>query len=450
MVTVVLKDKNSNNPLTMEEEYAKQYFHRIVERKLDGITPGDLLNIVIVNSIINSFDNKSSLSTTVELLAGGKFAPIDIGISPDIQIQERDQLTDLFLKIKAKFNTDRVMLFTYGHGSAFGIFETDLQKFLSFASLPENFSVPLFNSSAFPQNIYGLKYEKMPDNLNSFEYRQGFVEIEYATNNLKSYEINNSIAQTVLPPGLLQDVVPLPNGLKFTPFKVISNEDISSALQTAFSKVDFVVLCNCIMQNVYSQYCFKGITNYLVAPETAITSPGFNIRRIIEFLNDKPGEDNTVLSKEIISSFDNNNPEYFQYQSFIDLFVVVSLNLDNYDPILEQIRQMKSFLFEKMDTLKSLRADIHNALGNCFPYEFNTNTGHTFIDILQFLSTDNIIKYENLAVIKDQLDILLNNNIHIFKGKKVFSQQGASYAKQNIGGLSIYFPRNNKVKNHEI
>lgn len=414
--------------------HSREYFYLLVDEALKDSSLGDNVKVVVIsNSMFNSSRQGTHSVTYVHQLIAKDEANITgkgknslvrfpIRLKKQTRLNEVEDLTNLLNRVKEKCDCKRIMLFTYGHGSAFGIF-ADFQKSIS-GYFKKNYykNIEFYNKSDFPLNIYGLKYQK---NLgeSSIDFRMGFKEIE------------NIIT--------LDD-----EGIEHK-FEILTNEEFALAIKNSFGKIDILIFNNCVMQNVYSQFALKDSVDCLIAPQTGITLPGFNISGIVNLISENHLISNTVLGKMICDSFKGNiNPDYNQYKSIIELFVVPAVNLDGYIEIAKVIKRLGQFMLKELDDVPQFNHDIYNNLIECFPYEFNTKTGTSMIDLICFLNYFG--DHPTLTTFKSELLTLLENKVSFFTGEFAFEQKFHIYKDNLISGLCIYFPSSEEAANQYI
>ncbi len=171
-------------------------------------------------------------------------------------------------------NADRHILVTVGHGSIFGV------------------------------NLYSEKDDTDTPRLNNAFIKLASQKIAFGIDpNLKAELANNKAIADLLPKSMLkrinikQQMDILLNGKDdkngyevFVPelnITVLTVKEIGEALLSVFENkiVDIMVLDNCLMQNIFTQYELSKKVNYLVAAESGISYPGFNYKAIIEKIN---------------------------------------------------------------------------------------------------------------------------------------------------------------------
>lgn len=187
-----------------------------------------------------------------------------------------ESLTELLRPVIKADSADKHMVITIGHGSIFGINlysekdDTDHPKldkaFIKLASQNAVFDI----SDELKEKFIKEKYhaDKLPKTF------VGSLNIEYQINQLISWKSPESEKG-------FEVFVPELN------ITVLTVKEINNALLAVYENkpVDIMVLDNCLMQNVFTQYELSKKVSYLVAAESGISYPGFNYRAIIEKIN---------------------------------------------------------------------------------------------------------------------------------------------------------------------
>lgn len=458
-VTPKTKDKNEQE----EENNANEFFYKIVMKDLRYAHPGEDIKIVLVNTVFDKRYIPARYTMYVNTLKNQWFSLdkdiMQLSFTNGFEMQNREKLTGLFNELKKKYPSDKVMIFTYGHGSVFGIFTYDPDTVVSHYYRVPGRSIQTFNEAVLPNLFYDLEHKKINKEFKKYEYKLRFTETEKL---LTLFDQPASLFQEIIKAdaaSIVAEINPAvdsplntPGVQPEDPFKIISNEDLGYAIAKSFGKVDFVVLNNCVMQNVYSQFALQSVTDYLIAPQTGVTNPGLNMRQIVKIIkNADEGDTNDSIARKIIDDFANMEGRSTGEINFLDLYVVLAIKLgDNYNDYRTILKDLAEIFTRKINEEKDEKKDdfderLDDSLRLCFPFEFNTNTGNSMIDLYQLLSTPYMLEIEELKKIRDRIDLFNNNTIFKYVGKKTFNQRGAFYPKQNkdtTSGLCIYFPRN--------
>jgi len=434
------KHTNPDNNTT-EIDVTNERFYEQILKKLKLAMPSKDIDIVLINTILDRTKSPATYITYVNHFKNNWYSLVNLKMPTGFETQNEKQLTDIFTQIKNKYKPRRVMLFTYGHGSAFGIFSiTSIENSVSHFYRLAGRNVSLKNNPIRDHDLPDILKFKDP----GFDFKPVSIVASTKGNGLKTMFdiiINRNSNNTDLPNSTS---INNPPGANIpTSIKLISNEGLATAIANSFGKVDLLIFNNCVMQNVYSQYAFRKVADFLIAPQSGITVPGFNLVNLIEILNDNNNSSNEVIAKAIINDF-NNRAGYTNAEILlVKLYAVIAVKLgDEYNSFIDYLIEIKKTLIEAMKKDKEFDEKIDDSLRlHCYPYEFNTNTGKTMIDLLQFISTEKMQENKKLSAIKKKIDTFLVNKIYKYVGEDIFNQSGGVYDNQQTSGLCIYFPR---------
>ena len=430
------------NEIATEIDVTNERFYEQILKNLKKSNPSKDIDIVLINTILDRTKSPVTYTTFVNHFKNNWYSLINLRMPPGFEIQNEDNLADIFTQIKDKYNPDRVMLFTYGHGSAFGIFSiTSIENSVSHFYRLAGRNVSLKNSLVGSNDLSDIL--KLRDY--SFDFKPASTVSGINENGLKKLLdyiiINPNSSNTDLSNSTS---ISNPPGANIpTSIKLISNEGLASAIAKSFGKIDLLIFNNCVMQNVYSQYAFRKVTDFIIAPQSGITVPGFNLINLIEILNVNNSCSSDVIAKAIVDDF-NVRADYTDVEiSLIKLYAVVAVRLgDNYKPFIDILIKIKKILFKSLKNDDEFDEKIDDSLRlDCYPYEFNTNTGKTMIDLLQFISTEKMCQNKEFAKIRNDLSKFVENNTYRYIGEDIFNQNGGVYDNQQTSGLCIYFPR---------
>ena len=440
-MSVDIPDTN-NQQINDQSKKLTDKFNQEILEKLNGVIDDSDIKIILINNIKTISEKEIIYNTDCFEITAGLPEPFTANLSSDFQLQDKESLITLLSYLKANYNHDRVMISTYGHGSMFGIFGTHNFKNdnkLTNYTLLEKKDMDYWNvvSPNIEKNSISLGEEKV-------EYAlalKQFGKDRYAYKQTKALDY--------------MDVVVEPRTLgSFEKFKVLSNEEFAEAIATTFGKINFLLFNNCVMQNIYAQFSFKHVVNYLVAPETGIVYPCFNLKGIIEFIKNNKNQTDENISEFIAKSFKQEfNLDYVKYQTLIEEFICISVNLDNSDEIFRTLGELKTYLTEELkgSDRNTLACDISNSLDDTYPMEYDTNTGQSIFDLVQLLASDYLKKYPVLLRFRDRLVNLTADSIRYHIGNTAYNAGYKTYANnKGISGLGVYFPKKRKMQNAYI
>jgi len=345
-------------------------------------------------------------------------------------VQKGDSLKKLLRVILQKEEgANRHMIVTWGHGSIFGIFylETLVQVLRNDVSnLLEK------TDKSFTYNL--------PDP----------VLVKRITNPEAVYDpspefLSQKDAEAVL-----------------VNFDMLTNKELADALQATLDnkRVDVLLMYNCLMQNVCTQYDFRNVVDYLVAPETGISHPGYNYIDVLDYLNTPGGVSGGDVSRKIIGSLRNNshfnsNPELLQeledtwsisvirlggmddnektkFEIFIDTIRGINaeiLNHKNFDNIISGVNDVKKkcFTYAKFCLLPNLVVDLNTFMTG---FVSKLHDDHEFSKLL--------------SLVQESLQSIVNLNPDTDQGTNVFIDEFEKYIETKqpslSSGLGLLFP----------
>jgi len=444
--------------------YRQNKFFEIVGEALSKTTVCNEIKIVVVNNIEYNIKPVSDNSTPncpvtkiQEFTKEGNFIDVKLKNSDlsdfdlsDFSFSDVEKLQKLFLKIKGKYPAEHNLVFTYGHGSAFGIFKDIIniknQEELDKIKNPD---------SALSENLT-IK------NLVSINEL-----VEKARTATAKADNNEGLFLKILGEKVMlfdQEIKP-PNK-EFKPFGALTNEDFAHAIRTSFGVVNILVMDNCLMQNVYAQYALKDAVEYFIAPQTGITLTskdliGFNLNHFINnYITLYKGNVNPAeLAREIINGFNVVNADT-QTEEF-NCFAVVSINLQRlYDTFFNDLKTYIKEFRRLLEIDPNFKFYMKDALRWCYGYERETGTGNTLIDFLDLLKqlTKRLNLNNNSEVQYDPFNYRLfyekvneykldYSNFSCFTGKELLI---ATKNNAVLSGLAVYFPLRKELLNRFI
>lgn len=190
------------------------------------------------------------------------------------------KLGELFKYIWETFPSKKKLLFTWGHGSIFGIFKKDPEG-------PESRrrGVPL------PSNV-GV-------------------------------------------PGVMEDM--------------LTNEELGEAIQISEQKIDVLIMINCMMQNVITQYALSGVVKYLVAPQGMMGLPGYNYEEILKVVFG-PAEYNSPekVVEVALSTLADKRSDGLDYHLNVSQWSVTAFDLDEIELLTPFLSELSTELSKKI------------------------------------------------------------------------------------------------------
>lgn len=252
--------------------------------------------------------------------------------NPSKVLQDKDTLANALGYIP-KENNDEILLITWDHGSAFGIFrdnppgsisntmspvdeEKDLERFTYLKifwqkalETDKNFADSV---KCQKENIISLKQGHTVYNLNvDNNLHYSFYKTAFEDRNAKKYfsvaRGRNTKPFLICDPGFFtkepalsffesrheakEEILKLSRvSMQGQMPEILRNDELAGAIQRWAGdgkKIGVLLMMNCWMMNLHTMYTMKDCVKCLVAPQGDIGIPGYNIRDILRYLNDK-------------------------------------------------------------------------------------------------------------------------------------------------------------------
>ncbi len=252
------------------------------------------------------------------------------------------------------FEAERNILVTYGHGSVVGINLSEIKMLKGMLQTMSANPHPLSNNkneipiNPILQNLIAERFGLLTEYFNKLKK---FFSKDFSNEN-DYQQIELLLKKTLL-----------------------TNKELASALEQEKEKfkVDILVMYNCLMQNIYTQYELKGLVEYLVAPASGIGMPGFDYEAIYSLLNKKPAIGTTEAANFFIESI-KNVPKYPKFKEAPHLDLKVSafkIDADQLNNIKHHYDKLIAYL---------LRVDVENRntymliWNNCVYKMYNLST----------------------------------------------------------------------------
>lgn len=255
-----------------------------------------------------------------------------------------NQLNLLFCKLKEAINYsgERIILNTWDHGSAFGIFresnptiEDPIEDESKYPVLLELLSKP--QKDGKEKSI--LDFLKETSKIPVLEDLVLFTDYSYYSLDLTPHirtdfigdvptifkKIREKIYEGIITKSEDKITVEIIGNENFRSFshlanntslkfdlkkdgEILTNIELSDAIKKSFGKVEVLTMMNCWMMNLDSLFTFKDCVNYLVAPPSNIDEPGYNYYQIINSINSRISEEE--LAKIPVDSMENKPSKY--------------------------------------------------------------------------------------------------------------------------------------------
>jgi len=243
--------------------------------------------------------------------------PIDI-------LTTGESLLDILKKLREDFPANKHMIITAGHGSIVGI----------------NYYIPELKQKASREKNKNLE----PVIKKKFPIAN---KIKYQTKLKAKIKVENE-------------------SLLF-----LANEEIGMVLKKVFpdKKVDVMVAYNCLMQNIFTQFSLRKTVDWLVAPLSGISIPGFNYRHVLNEISKDPSINGETASKLFINSIREGN-RYSSFKNDIEsTWKLSAVKLDN--DKLNKLQKDFDAVFKIINTLSVKDASIISVINEVLKYLFS-------------------------------------------------------------------------------
>jgi hypothetical protein len=324
-----------------------------------------------------------------------------------------DRLEKLLYRLKNKYNAKKHIVITIGHGSILGI----------------NYYIPQLKPKADrinnPENEKMVKVKGKPRKVVTKSLAADF-EIE---NNKK---------------------------LLF-----LSNQEIFEVLHRIFqpNKIDVLVMYNCLMQNTFTQYELRNGVDWLVAPLSGISLPGFNYKAVIDKISENP---EAISSEDVATLFTqtiNKGNKYNKYKGDIEgtwSVTAEKLNKEHQELVCEKFNSF----FRRINDLSQTDNRIIYCLYETGRFLFNYSNyclpSIRVVDLGVFLLylKDKIIReyniFEDLISEINDLQKAINSpdrKVVVFKGSGFYNKEGDINYKEHeklyedaVANTALFFP----------
>jgi hypothetical protein len=379
----------------------------VLRKYKDNIEKLNVLSLPLPKN--HSIEPLTTLFYSIEKLNDfhAKLNFIDEDINFDIT--SAPSLIVFFKKMNSDFPSERHIIFTWNHGSRYGVFKS--KSFTYNHSFDSNLmDVIDITGKAIP--FIGIKdNNKLPVAEMS---ALNVVNDKFVFNNLNP-DKDNITTDT-------QSHI------------ILTVEELSHAIKESFEKarVEIVIMMNCYMQFFDAGYALRKCVSYFVAPESYMYFSGYNYTAIFSLLNKRPSISSGKLVRYMVRSFKDKNFEDINMgNNAKNSTALFANNLHYYDLTARLIKKLSISLKNKIPTCKD---EILNARKMVIPIE----------------SASPVIDFFNLIY---NLRISLGNNwacwtiirLHFIR-KKIIMESYIGYnlrtfqKKKFPSGFSIFFP----------
>ena len=416
--------KDTIDYYTMEEQI------KYIRNQIRNVNYNPKVKAVLVEAQIKNIKKKRSeesiITATISILhkAEGDWLPAVDHIwreGDEIDtLTNINRLEKILVRLKYKYKANRHIVITVGHGSIVGI----------------NYYIP------------GLKPKA--DRINN-----PVIETK-----VKATHKNDKIVEKIIGPitNLIPSEFEIENDKKLL---FLSNQEIFEVLNRVFqpNKIDVLVMYNCLMQNIFTQFELRNGVEWLVAPLSGISIPGFNYKAVVNKISENP---ETISSAEVAALFIqtiNKGNNYRKYKEDIEgtwKITAEKLNKEHLESVYEKLNNFFQLVYDLSQTDNRIIYCLYETGRFLFNYSNYCLPSIRVIDLGVFLAylKDKIIReYNSFDVLIPQIDELqkitnpTQRKIVYFKGANFYNKDGdINYKEHNelfestIANTALFFP----------
>ena len=330
-------------------------------------------------------------------------------------------LKNILTSLVNRYKAARHIIITVGHGSVLGINYCSLPMYpdkLSEQNMPERIINPVSN----------VPYPAWPG--------QNYTLTD-----------GSSLANTI--------------PVSCQPFTLLTNKALSHVITGVFptKKLEVLVMHNCLMQNIFTQYECRQTVDWLVAPMSGIGYPGYHYQKIFtEMARQK--NITTRQTAKLFTTTINIHPAFNSCKNeIINTWCIHAVQLDKnkYDLLKIKFDELCELLMEAM--LQDIQ--VYNCIEETFRHLFNYARfclpGYNvkmvdFNIFLQYLVKVNHLYFKNTAIPVDCINeitgILQTIKIYTYRNAALYANNSYYYADEQLSktaatGLGlVYFKKN--------
>jgi len=338
------------------------------------------------------------------------------------KINEPEPLAFVLAQMQESIECDQSIVITWDHGSAYGIFyEPDKKRNIKaiFSNYREN------DIKEGESKFFNLTPSAPLLNV----FKQDIL-------NKAIYISDNFIAKD---PNIFAQV-------EVDKSKFLTMDELAMALKVLpNSKADILLMVNCSMMTIDTQYALRDCVRYLIAPESFIHFQTFNFGEILKYLTNQPTITSEVLGEHIISSLPSS-PIFKQYPENLEKIAISMVNLGKLfeNNTWESFKEMVAKLDDEAANVAFLKSvQVMRRQFFILPLTWEVNqTNLLVVDAFSIL--------EQILQIKDISKLLkeaINNFISAYKlGSEILKSNRTYFGKYTLAeefsckGFSFFFP----------
>lgn len=384
---------------------------------------------------------EAKLFQIVPAIEKDKFHSSELKNYGQINIGSTINLTAIFSEIHEQFPSERIMLYTWDHGSGFGVWEADpisvnaikfntLNELESFILNTESDEQPA-RFKVINNDIVNMENEAFRKKDQQKEGRDLFPE------DFKNISFFGKVDRYIELAEVKEET------------DILTNEELAESIKQGFKgqKVDILIMVNCFMQMTETGFSLKDCVNYLVACETAFWAYGFDYASIFNRIITRPDSNSEDITKLFIETVENTYRRINKLQ-YLDDVVVSACDLSYAESLADAVNDMVKIINSDTATyyplIKKARKDSTEISSLIFkkgeiplPYPL------FIIDLLYFVSLLADKNHKMKRLLKKLFDEVVNNKYII--ARRVGSDfEMADINIEKVNGFSIYFPQNKK------
>lgn len=336
----------------------------------------------------------------------------------DIDIGDDRELKKIFSSLRADHPSERFLLFSWDHGSGFGIFNTDpTERALHFRN-------------AFPDPKKGLRNDQR--------------DIPMSNGYGRLLVVNNYTMANAWNSRDLQMARRIEKKIRTS---MLTNDELNNALlgESGSKKVDLLIMMNCAMQMIETGYALHESVEYLVAPETCIFWAGYDYTSIINKLCAQPDISTEDLGKyavDTIPGYYANTPSAEYIDDLVVSLVKTSGSLLVKEVVDETASYLISILEHQQEKIKGSRMGCEDLTA-----KYVEGVPFQYVDLLHLL--------DSLAATTTGIDLdrirqaIKQYVLHLLKGGNYTSINEVTNIGE-VNGCTIYFPASYEVAKDDL
>lgn len=313
----------------------------------------------------------------------------------------------------------KIMLNTWGHGSAFGIFKINDSQI----EVMVDWKTVIKNSCNFYLNEFAKVASLRLDTTCSNLVEESKTDTYYGQQNSALFEFSQSSSEQLS--GKIVDIESMTGTgenkvtKKEFSLEILSNRELAEAIKEGFrnQKVDVLIMMNCWMMNIDTMYWLKNSVNILIAPQTGIEYPAYNYKAILEFIYKELNVGKKVSSHElsaiVINSLKEVSGKRASLKENIEKWAVFSIDLNfcdekkiAIDNLVFEISNFSNYYLKQInqnDTSETDKSQLRNLFKFCTGLSYNFDQANDYFQFDLSLIIFNLIRMNGNLLNKIEL-----------------------------------------------